>query len=292
MDYNDILYKNALYFKENILPFTFIIVTKRGHIVIRSSKSDFFHLVGGQHTTNLQILRMHQKNFYENVLSNNIRYFDLLNTTAIDNLDKHQKYIHLKNTIFISLFESFINRIKIKHFNKNHFHAKSFYTDYYHYDGIYNELNEIIKLNVLGIVGQTSNSYFCFNSIMQVLSMPDIENYLKEQDIEVIDAYSLSNGEFDNYLKENKSNIINSQHALFTTKKPKKKTQKKQISNKDISKINAKIHKNLSIKCGMYGKNSIQLLKDNSIIETNLQTKLSSFKTIDEIIKYINKNYK
>lgn len=42
----------------------------------------------------------------------------------------------------------------------------------------------------------------------------------------------------------------------------------------------------------MYGKNSIQLLKDNSIIETNLQTKLSSFKTIDEIIKYINKNYK
>ena len=47
MDYNDILYKNALYFKENILPFTFIIVTKRGHIVIRSSKSDFFHLVGG-----------------------------------------------------------------------------------------------------------------------------------------------------------------------------------------------------------------------------------------------------
>ena len=291
--YNDVLYKNAKYFKENILPYTFIIVTKKGHIVVRSSESDFYHLVGGQHSTNSEVLRKSQKAFYKDVLAHKIKYVNLLNTADINNLNKNQNYIHLKNTIFISVFDSFSNQIKMKQFDKKrNLNAKTFFTDYYHYDKIHNNLNEIAKLNILGIIGQTSNSYFCFNSIMQLISKQKIESYLKEQDVDVFDAFSIPNNEFDEYLKLNKSKILISTHSLFRNEKKKARHSKKILSNKEIAKINKNLHKSLFIKCGMYGKNSIQLFKNNSIIKTDLQHQIYGLKTLEEIIKYINETYK
>ena len=103
---NDILYKNAYYFKNEILPYTFILETKGGLILIKNEEQDFAHLVGKQHSQNTNISRMKAKDFLHKVLSTEITYNDLINFD-ITKFKKHYQWIKNKNIFFEPLFNSF-----------------------------------------------------------------------------------------------------------------------------------------------------------------------------------------
>ena len=90
----DILYKNAIYFKENILPKTFVLKTKSGDIIIKPTEKDFAHLVGVQHSKNDNILITKPSLILNKALTKEIDIIDLMQNIDINHLTQKQKYIY------------------------------------------------------------------------------------------------------------------------------------------------------------------------------------------------------
>ena len=98
----DFLYKNALYFKKNILGKSFILQSENYILVINSAKQDFAHLVGKQYS-NLSISQMSSKDFYKKVINKEITYNQLLDIDP-KKRKKELTWIKNKNISFIQLF--------------------------------------------------------------------------------------------------------------------------------------------------------------------------------------------
>lgn len=111
----DFLYKNALYFKKNILGKSFILQSENYILVINTAKQDFAHLVGKQYS-NLSISQMSSKDFYKKVINKEITYNQLLDIDP-KKRKKELTWIKNKNISFIQLFENFINQINLKLYN-------------------------------------------------------------------------------------------------------------------------------------------------------------------------------
>ena len=75
----DILYDNAKFFQNEILPYFFLLESKEYIMIIKTSEHDFSHLVGHQYSKNLMVSRMKSKEFYKKVLNKDISYSDLIN---------------------------------------------------------------------------------------------------------------------------------------------------------------------------------------------------------------------
>lgn len=57
------------------------------------------------------------------------------------------------------------------------------------------------------------------------------------------------------------------------------------------NRINKFLTNNLKIKTGLYGKKSVQIYKNDKYIENHYE-KISTLKTVEEILDEINKRYK
>lgn len=99
---------NLLY-KNEILPYTFILELKEKVMIIKIDEYDFVHLVGKQCCKNLLISKLGQKEFFEKVLLSKITYNNLIDFNKT-HYEKEYNWIQNKNNTFIIAFEKFIEK--------------------------------------------------------------------------------------------------------------------------------------------------------------------------------------
>lgn len=283
----DILYKNAIYFKENILPKTFVLKTKSGDIIIKPTEKDFAHLVGVQHSKNDNILITKPSLILNKALTKEIDIIDLMQNIDINHLTQKQKYIYNKNVAFIPLFKDFVKKVNIRKYKKDFYlnSLDSFHCDYHHNRIAHKDAGgRIDDLEVLAIIKQKNKSHFLFNSILKTTNPEEIKKYIFFKPVGVYDVLILDNKDWDDYLKENDKYIKENKSTQNS-----KKNQ--ELSNKDISDINMLLKNNLAIKKGMYGKKSIQIYFKDKLIEKNANINLKSYDTARKIAEYVNDTY-
>ena len=269
---DDILYKNALYYKKEILPYTFILKLKNELMIITAKEQDFGHLVGKQYSMNLEIKSLGQKEFFEQALSQNITYEKLLAFDK-DTYRNEFNWIENKNSSFIFAFNSFINNANLKLYQAV---GKEIYTkltmDYFHQKG-----ESDTEIVILGIVGNNMDDTFLFNTSKRV----KIRNFYKILNKNLKTTLS----EFDLNIKASPNNI---------NLKPKKKNsiKKSLLSSTDFKEINSFLDTSLKIGKGMNGNKSLKIIKDRKVVEKGIRLNLKDFKSNIEIAEYINKKYK
>lgn len=276
---NNLLYHNAVYFKKKILPYTFLIKTTKGIIVISTTVHDFAHLVGKQYTNNSSISRLNTKDFFFKALKKEITYEDLLKIETSKNYLHHQ-WITEKNETFIDLFKSFESCERLSIYKA--IGAEIFTQidmDYFH-------LKTALTTSLLGLIGSDKENVFSFNTILS--NLESTSRFEKFQKIKVLEIKKIQNKYLDAELKKTTDKIVKSQRNKSNSVKRNKQLDIKRMK-KDIEK---NLIDNLSISIGMYGKNSIQVYKNDKCIETNLKFNKLKYNTAKLIAEYINETYK
>ena len=281
----DILYQNASYYKKEILPYTFILETSKGIIVIKNTEHDFAHLVGKQYSMNLEIQKLDNKRFFRKVLTHKIKYENLLSFDK-NEYEREYNWIVNKNNSFISIFDSFIKNANLKIYKTV---GKEIYTklkmDYFHQDG-----KIITDITILGIIGNSYDNTFLFNTILSNdFDLMSRFNNLKK--IVVHKFYKIPNRDLSNKLAEINFDIKSSPNNI-NEKVQKKKAKVDILSNRNLKKINELLALSLNVAKGENGKNSIKIIKSGKVVEKGLKLKHKDFKSIQEIAKYINETYK
>lgn len=279
---DDLLYKNAIFYKENILPFTFFVETMKGIMVITNNEHNFAHLIGRQHSSNPNFLHLKSEDFFKKVLSKEITYDDLLDVENNEALKV--QWIKNKNEIFIDLFENFISATNLRIYKAD---CREAYTqlnmDYFHFK---TETNDAL----LGIIGDNNFDTFSFNTIFSADDNSLHERFHRFKTMVVKKTYKVLKKDVSDALI-NKI-IIPSPRNSNNPVKPKSKKNNDILSNSDFKEINKLIGPALNISKGMNGKKSIKITKDGVIIEKGIRLKLNDFASNEEIAEYINKNYK
>lgn len=281
----DILYQNASYYKKEILPYTFILETSKGIIVIKNTEHDFAHLVGKQYSMNLEIQKLDTKRFFMRVLTHKISYENLLSFDK-NEYEREYNWIINKNNSFISIFDSFIKNANLKIYKTV---GKEIYTklkmDYFHQDG-----ETITDITILGIIGNSYDNTFLFNTILSNdFDLMNRFNSLKK--IAVHKFYKFPNRDLSNKLAEINFEIKSSPNNI-NEKVQKKKIKVDILSNRSLKKINELLDPSLNVSRGENGKNSIKVIKNGKVIEKGLKLKHKDFKSIQEAAEYINETYK
>lgn len=286
MDLN-LLYKNAIYYKKNILPKTFILKTKNLDIVIKPTEKDFAHLIGKQYSLNDKIFNLKSGVFFNKALKKDINILDMMQNSDILHLTQKQKYIYNKNIAFIPLFEDFINKVNLRKYRKDYYlnNIDNFQCDYHHNRIVHlNEIGQIDELEVLAIK-HDNVANFLFNSILKTNNPTEIQKFTRTKLINVFDVKILDNKDYDQYLRDYKNYKQNN----ISIKKSQNK-RRNILNNKQISDINLLLKNKLTIKKGMYGKNTIQVYKKGVLIEKKAIINFSN--TAQQIAQYINDKYK
>lgn len=80
------------------MPYTLILETSKGIIVIKNTEHDFAHLVGKQYSMNLEIQKLDTKRFFMRVLTHKISYDNtfLFNTILSNDFDLMNRFNSLK----------------------------------------------------------------------------------------------------------------------------------------------------------------------------------------------------
>lgn len=284
---DDLLYKNAIFYKENILPFTFLLETMKGVMIITNSEHNFAHLIGKQHSSNSDFLHLKSEDFFQKVISKEITYEDLLD---IENNDAHKiQWIKNKNEIFIDLFNSFLSAVNLKIYKADY---REVYTqidmDYFHFK---TESN----VALLGIIGDINFNKFAFNTIVSddVSSDDDLyERFHNFRGMVVKKTHKVFKKDVSNTLSQIDKTVLPSPRSNNNSVKQKSKKKNDILSNSDFKEINKLIGPSLNVSKGMNGKKSIKITKDGKVIETGFKLKPKDFKSIQEIAKYINEKYK
>ena len=278
----DFLYKNALYFKKNILGKSFILQSENYILVINSAKQDFAHLVGKQYS-NLSISQMSSKDFYKKVINKEITYNQLLDIDP-KKRKKELTWIKNKNISFIQLFENFMNQINLKLYNN-----KKIFThvdmDFFHKDIIH-------TISILGIIGNNYNNYFSFLTIMsndEHLWILEKCKSIKIHKVHVVSSYNLNEKikEIALPIYPSKRNTYNLDNNIFQ----KNKSFLKELKSKDFNYINKKLEHHLFIKKGAYGKKSVQIIKNNTILDKGYKLDLKKYCSLDDIVNDLNHKF-
>lgn len=279
---DDLLYQNTIYFKNEILPYTFLLEGKDFVLIIKSNEQDFAHLVGKQHSKNINISQMKVKDFFKKALISKISYNDLIDFDT-ESYRQEYNWIKTKNDLFIELFSSFINIPQLK------MYIKSSEGNYSKIDMDYFHQKDGIKISILGIIGNTTKNQFSFNSILGNDDL--LENrFNTSQAIFIKKNHRVLNKDLEKELSRLKLNIKSSPRNICLKNKHRNQ-QKRELSNKDIKSIN-KLLKSISIMRGENGKKSIKIIKDDKVIEKGIKLDLILLDTPEKIADYINKNYR
>lgn len=283
---DDILYKNALYYKKEILPYTFILKLKNELMIITAKEQDFGHLVGKQYSMNLEIKSLGQKEFFEQALSRNITYEKLLAFDK-DTYSNEFNWIENKNSSFIFAFNSFINNANLKLYQAV---GKEIYTkltmDYFHQKG-----ESDTEIVILGIVGNNMDDTFLFNTILS--NDEELQRrFNKCKRVKIRNFYKILNKNLNTKLSEFDLNIKASPNNINLKQKKKNSIKKSLLSSTDFKEINNLLDTSLKIGKGMNGNKSLKIIKDRKVVEKGIRLNLKDFKSNIEIAEYINKKYK
>lgn len=283
---DDILYKNALYYKKEILPYTFILKLKNELMIITAKEQDFGHLVGKQYSMNLEIKSLGQKEFFEQALSRNITYEKLLAFDK-DTYRNEFNWIENKNSSFIFAFNSFINNANLKLYQAV---GKEIYTkltmDYFHQKG-----ESDTEIVILGIVGNNMDDTFLFNTILS--NDEELQRrFNKCKRVKIRNFYKILNKNLNTKLSEFDLNIKASPNNINLKQKKKNSIKKSLLSSTDFKEINNLLDTSLKIGKGMNGNKSLKIIKDRKVVEKGIRLNLKDFKSNIEIAEYINKKYK
>lgn len=283
---DDLLYKNAIFYKENILPFTFLLETMKGVMIITNDEHNFAHLIGRQHSSNSNFLHLKSEDFFQKVLNKEITYENLLDIK--NNEARKIQWIRNKNEIFIDLFKSFLSAVNLKIYKADY---REVYTqinmDYFHFK---TESN----VALLGIMGDINFNTFSFNTIVSddISSDNDLyERFHNFRGMVVKKTHKVFKKDVSVTLAKIDKTVLSSPR---NNNKVKQKNKKKSdiLSNSDFKEINKLIGPTLNISKGMNGKKSIKIIKDGKIIENGVRLKFNDFNSNIEIAEYINKKYK
>ena len=283
---DDILYKNALYYKKEILPYTFILKLKNELMIITAKEQDFGHLVGKQYSMNLEIKSLGQKEFFEQALSRNITYEKLLAFDK-DTYRNEFNWIENKNSSFIFAFNSFINNANLKLYQAV---GKEIYTkltmDYFHQKG-----ESDTEIVILGIVGNNMDDTFLFNTILS--NDEELQRrFNKCKRVKIRNFYKILNKNLNTKLSEFDLNIKASPNNINLKQKKKNSIKKSLLSSTDFKEINSLLDTSLKIGKGMNGNKTLKKIKDRKVVEKGIRLNLKDFKSNIEIAEYINKKYK
>lgn len=283
---DDILYKNALYYKKEILPYTFILKLKNELMIITAKEQDFGHIVGKQYSMNLEIKSLGQKEFFEQALSQNITYEKLLAFDK-DTYRNEFNWIENKNSSFIFAFNSFINNANLKLYQAV---GKEIYTkltmDYFHQKG-----ESDTEIVILGIVGNNMDDTFLFNTILS--NDEELQRrFNKCKRVKIRNFYKILNKNLNTKLSEFDLNIKASPNNINLKPKKKNSIKKSLLSSTDFKEINSFLDASLKIGKGMNGNKSLKIIKDRKVVEKGIRLNLKDFKSNIEIAEYINKKYK
>lgn len=283
---DDILYKNALYYKKEILPYTFILKLKNELMIITAKEQDFGHLVGKQYSMNLEIKSLGQKEFFEQALSQYITYEKLLAFDK-DTYRNEFNWIENKNSSFIFAFNSFINNANLKLYQAV---GKEIYTkltmDYFHQKG-----ESDTEIVILGIVGNNMDDTFLFNTILS--NDEELQRrFNKCKRVKIRNFYKILNKNLNTKLSEFDLNIKASPNNINLKPKKKNSIKKSLLSSTDFKEINSFLDASLKIGKGMNGNKSLKIIKDRKVVEKGIRLNLKDFKSNIEIAEYINKKYK
>ena len=284
---DDLLYKNAIFYKENILPFTFLLETMKGVMIITNDEHNFAHLIGRQHSSNSDFLHLKSEDFFQKVISKEITYENLLDIK--NNEARKIQWIRNKNEIFIDLFNSFLSAVNLKIYKADY---REVYTqinmDYFHFK---TESN----VALLGIMGNINFNTFSFNTIVSdnISSNDDLyERFHNFRGMVVKKTHKVFKKDVSDTLSKIDKTVLSSPRNNNNTIKQKNKKKNDILSNSDFKEINKLIGPALNISKGMNGKKSIKIIKDGKIIENGVRLKLNDFNSNIEIAEYINKKYK
>lgn len=284
---DDLLYKNAIFYKENILPFTFLLETMKGVMIITNDEHNFAHLIGRQHSSNSDFLHLKSEDFFQKVISKEIKYENLLDIK--NNEARKIQWIRNKNEIFIDLFNSFLSAVNLKIYKADY---REVYTqinmDYFHFK---TESN----VALLGIMGNINFNTFSFNTIVSdnISSNDDLyERFHNFRGMVVKKTHKVFKKDVSDTLSKIDKTVLSSPRNNNNTIKQKNKKKNDILSNSDFKEINKLIGPALNISKGMNGKKSIKIIKDGKIIENGVRLKLNDFNSNIEIAEYINKKYK
>lgn len=280
---DNLLYKNAVYFKNEILPYTFILELKEEVMIIKIDEYDFAHLVGKQYCKNLLISKLGQKEFFEKVLSSKITYNNLIDFNK-SLYEKEYNWIQNKNNTFIIAFETFMNDTNLKVYKTS---ESEVYTklkiDYFHQNV---EENNIL---ILGIIGSSIKNTFLFNTILS--NDPTLmKRFDNNKKIKVIKLHKILNKDLKNKLLEIDKSIKKSERNINA--KQNKKIKKNNMSKEDIKEINKLLNNSLKVYRGANGRKSLRIEKDGIIVEKGIRIFLDKLNTNRKIAEYINDNYK
>ena len=282
---NDILYKNALYYKNEILPYTFILKLKNELMIIKAQEQDFAHLVGKQYSMNLEVKSLGQKEFFEHALSQNITYEKLISFDKNRYKDEYN-WIENKNNSFIFAFDSFINNTNLKLYQAV---GKELYTklnmDYFHQKGEFG-----IDIIILGIIGNNMDNTFLFNTILSNEEKLQ-DRFNKSKKVKIHDFYKVLNKDLNSKLLEFDMDIKESPNNINLKQRKKKSIKKDLLSNNDFKEINKLLEPTLSISKGMNGKKSLKITRNGKTVEKGIKLNLKNFKSNMEIAEYINEKY-
>lgn len=282
---NDLLYKNALFFKKEILPYTFLLEGKDFILIVKSNEQDFAHLVGKQHSKNLAVAQMKTKEFLDKALNKEVAYNDLIDFD-IQFYKNEYNWIETKNNLFIELFSSFVNDTQLKIYKKN---GKENYTDI---DMDYFHQKDTVNISVLGIIGNTTKNQFSFNSILG----NDEENlqnrFGKRKPIFIKTTHKVINKDLEKELLRLNLKVKISPRNIFFDVKNNRNNSRDFISNYDRKIINKLLKNNLRIDKGENGRKSIKIIKGEEVFEKGIKLDLKELNTNEEIAKYINNTYK
>lgn len=280
---NNLLYQNAVYYKEEILPYAFLLETSDGIMVINNTEYDFAHLVGKQYVNDIYIQTLKSQDFFQKALCKEIIYAQMLNEKAKGNYIRYQ-YIKGKNEAFIDLFNSFKTCNILSIYKPTGVEAlREIDMDYFH-------LKTDKSTSLLGIIGKTNKNSFLFNTILDGTESL-YERFINYRKIKVFKLHKIPKSELNDALVLIGKKLLLSDRNDANSSKPKKKGKVDILSNNDFKEINKLLEPTLCVSKGMNGKKSLKITRNGKTVEKGIKLNFKDFKSNMEIAEYINEKY-
>lgn len=281
MNLDNIIIKNFEYYKHEIEPYVFLFYLIDDTIIsVNTSKENLAHLLGVNKSSFIEISSQRAIEIYENIQKGKIKsIFDLIDKERYkrNELSLDELFVYRKNINFIKLFNSLIDNINLRIYRKQP--GDYFDADYIHL------FKDNLGTGYISIIGSENTDMHYFNSILYETNKSEIYKgiQLKIKKIERIEKKL-----FD----INKYSLVRSKRRTIYNNENKHKIKSIKLDYKKIkNRVNQKLLYKLEIKIGQYGKNSVQIYKDGKCIENHYE-KISTSKTVEEIVDEINKRYK
>lgn len=285
-NFNELFIKNFKYYKEEVLPYIFILETKEGCIKIIPRKNNLKHLLGVSHSTNRFFSSLNATAFYKHLDENGINRFKkewiIEEEYLIDKFKKYDRQVIIeKNVCFIDVFENMITSNELYVFIPSV--NSSNIPDYICvcYDGFYTE-------SFLCIKAKENSDIFFFSSI---IGNPINPNQYKGKKVLVTKLHKIRKNDVDfcydnfTFIKKERKLTNSSENTLTNSTKKVKRIDFK----KEAKYINKNLKNGFSVSVGKYKKNSIQVLKNGIEICKDLQ-EITTIASAKDVINYINLN--